>query len=185
MTEKKVSFEKEIMTATAKVGNDVIEDVEYFMLKRFTFPFEIKESKIKMEDFWYTITRPFRRAKLWIKDIFWEIRYGFERMFKGYDSVDVFETYSKFIRRYHKILNEFKNNHYTCPWEIPEDEWNDIIDKMLYHLHYMEEKNVEEELMRDVPDGWTPSGKIVYEIMNKHKDEFFKLFSEYFFNLWD
>ena len=46
-------------------------------------------------------------------------------------------------------------------------------------------ENVSEELEKDVSDDQTVSSKTVYEVMDKHKDTFFKLFSEYFYNLWD
>ena len=68
---------------------------------------------------------------------------------------------------------------------MTNEEWEAIVDEMLYHLHYMDERNVEEELERDVPKDWSPSQRNIDEIMDKHKDEFFKLFSEYFYNLWD
>lgn len=56
---------------------------------------------------------------------------------------------------------------------------------MIYHLHYMDEEHVIEELEKDVPDDWSVSQKIVCEVMDKHKDAFFELFSKYFFSLWD
>jgi enoyl-[acyl-carrier-protein] reductase (NADH) len=65
------------------------------------------------------------------------------------------------------------------------EEWDNVIDEMLYHLHYMDEENVIKELEKDVPDEWNASHIVVHEIMNKHKEEFFILFSKYFYDLWD
>ena len=48
----------------------------------------------------------------------------------------------------------------------------------------MDEWTVIQELEKDVPDNWSVSSETVYEVMDKHKNEFFKLFSEYFFYLW-
>lgn len=106
-------------------------------------------------------------------------------MFKGYDSVDTFETFSKFIERYTKILKDIRKCHYCYPGTITEYEWDNILDEMIYHLHYMDEEVVTEELEKDVPNDWVASNKTVYEIMDKHKNEFFKLFSQYFYDLWD
>lgn len=170
--------------ATAIVGKDTIENAEYFVFENITFEKE-KTFKGKVEDFCSTLAVPFWRMKNISKDTYWKIRYGFQRMFKGYDNMDIIELYSSFISKYTKVLNEYKKNRCGHPWELSNEEWNDILDKMIYHLHYMDEDNVENELKKDMPEEWIPSYKTVNEIMNKHKDEFFKLFSEYFYNLWD
>lgn len=169
----------------ANVGKDVIPDAEYIEFEYITLERE-KTFRDKFEDFWFVATMPFWKTKHWIKRTYWKIRYGFQRMFNGYDSVDTFEIFDKFVDRYIKILNKFRNNHDGYPINLQSnDEWNDVLDEMIYHLHYMKEDNIIEELLDGVPEGWTVSNKTVYEIMNKHKDEFFKLFSEYFYSLWD
>ena len=56
------------------------------------------------------------------------------------------------------------------------EEWDGIIDKMIALLNDMDECNPkydEEDYNKK------------YDEMNAAKDEFFKLFSEYFYNLWD
>ena len=169
--------------ATAKVGDDTI-DAEYFTVER-SFSENEKTFKDKLENWWYTIIRPYWRVKNRIRDVYWSIRYGFQRMFKGYDSVDTFETFAKFIDRYTKILTEYRKNHVGYVGTMTNEEWEAIIDEMLYHLHYMDEQNVEEELEKDVPDDWHACQKTIDCIMEMHKNEFFKLFSEYFYNLWD
>ena len=68
---------------------------------------------------------------------------------------------------------------------MTNEEWEDVIDDMLYHLKYMDEWTVIQELEKDIPDDWNASLKTVDEVMDKHKNEFFRLFSEYFYNLWD
>jgi hypothetical protein len=173
---------REFHTATAKVGKDIIENAEYFTFDYNWWP--PKSTKWYYE-LWNTITTPYYKAKWWLKETYWEIRYGFERMFKGYDSVDTFETFAKFIERYTKILTDLRKCHYGYPGNITEEEWDNILDEMIYHLHYMDEETVTEELEKNVPDDWSASNKTTYEILEKHKNEFFKLFSEHFFSLWD
>lgn len=174
---------RETHTATAYVGNDVIENVEYFIFDHSPL-WEPKKMKW-FEKLWDVFTTPYYKVKWKIRDVYWEIRYGFQRMFKGYDNVDTFETFAKFIERYSNILKDLRNCHYGYPGTITEEEWDNVLDEMIYHLHYMDEETVTEELEKDVPDNWNASAKTVYEIMDKHKNEFFKLFSEYFFDLWD
>lgn len=179
----KISIDN-IHKATAKVGRDTIE-AEYFTFEHFNWSTP-KEMNV-LEKVWNVITTPYYKAKWWIREVYWEIRYGFQRMFKGYDSVDTFETFAKFIERYTKILTEYRKYHCGIPMEFTEseEEWDNVIDEMLYHLHYMDEETVTDELEKDVPDDWSASMKTVSEVMHKHKDAFFELFSKYFYNLWD
>jgi hypothetical protein len=139
----------------------------------------------KLSDLWDTITLPFYRLKRKIRDIYWEIRYGFQRMFKDYDNVDIFSMDSKFIERYYKILTDFKKSLHGHPGRMSEEEWNKILDQMIFHLYYMDEEHIDEELCKDVPESWIPTWNTSGEIMEKHKNEFFKLFSEHFYDLWD
>ena len=177
-------MEKTFYKNNVEIGGEIFERIEYadysdsvaylrgLMDARFTL--------------WDRITIPFYTIKRKVRDIYWEIRYGFQRMFKGYDSVDTFDTFDKFIQRYTKILKEYRKHHYGFPMEFENsEEWDKIIDEMLYHLHYMDEETVTKELEKDVPDNWTAHGKSVYEVMRKHKDAFFELFSKYFYDLWD
>jgi predicted AlkP superfamily phosphohydrolase/phosphomutase len=171
-------------TATAQVGRDTIENAVYHEFE-FTTSEKATTFKDKLEDLWDTITCPFRRVRRWVIDTYWEIRYGFQRMFKGYDAVDTFDTFSKFVERYEKILKEYRSYHYGYPTNMTEEEWDAVVDDMIYHLHYMDEHNVEDELSKGMPENWHPSSITTYEIMERHKDEFFKLFSKHFYSLWD
>lgn len=177
---------RETHIATAKVGKDVIQ-AEYFTFDHSDWwkQKEFKTLKDKLENIWDIITTPFWKTKRWIKDAYWETRYGFQRMFKGYDFVDTFETFAKFTERYSKILVDYRKRHIGYCAEMTSEEWDGIIDEMIYHLHYMDEETVIEELEKDVPDNWSASYKTVGEILDKHKDRFFELFSKYFYNLWD
>lgn len=170
--------------AVATVGKDEIK-AEYFIFNHSDW-WTPKNMNV-FEKIWDAITTPYYKTKNWLRDIYWEIRYGFQRMFKGYDSVDTFETFHKFVERYTKILTEYRNKHCGIPMEFEnsEEEWDKVIDEMIYHLHYMGEQTVTEELEKDVPDDWTVSSKSVYEVMDKHKNAFFELFSKYFYDLWD
>ena len=168
--------------ATVTVGKDTIE-AEYFTYKHSDWWTPKKMNFF--EKIWDVITTPYYKAKWWTREAYWEVRYGFQRMFKGYDSVDTFETFSKFITRYTKILTAYRKYHVGYCSEMTEEEWDNIIDEMLYHLHYMDEETVTEELERYVPDDWSASYKTVNYILDKHKDAFFELFSKYFYHLWD
>lgn len=168
--------------AIATVGKDTIE-AEYFTYARSNW-WNPRKKKV-FEKVWDVITTPYYKAKHWIRDTYWEIRYGFQRMFKGYDSVDTFETFSKFIDRYTKILTEYRKKHVGYVGTMTNEEWEAIIDEMLYHLYYMDECHVIDELEKNVPDDWSASYNTVNPILDKHKDAFFELFAKYFYHFWD
>lgn len=173
---------KEEHKATATVGKDTIE-AEYFVFECSNW-WNPKKKNV-FEKVWDVITTPYYKAKWWIRETYWEVRYGFQRMFKGYDYVDTFETFAKFRERYIKILTDYRKHHVGYCCEMTEEKWDNIIDEMIYHLKYMDEETVTKELERDVPDDWVASYKTVNPILEKHKDAFFELFSKYFYNLWD
>lgn len=179
---KKVSINKEYKSI-ARVGRDTYYDAEYIEFDHSDL-WKPKEMN-KLEKIWDVIETLYYAVKRNVKKAYWECRYGFERMFKGYDSVDTFETFYKFIDRYTKILAEYRKTHIGYCGEMTNEEWEATIDDMIYHLYYMDEEHVIDELERDVPESWTASSKTVYEIMDKHKDAFFELFSKYFYHLWD
>ena len=171
-----------------KIGKDVIDRVEYLVFKRsecLEDKPKAKTLKRKLEAIWDTLSSPYYKAKREVRELYYKIKYGFQRMFKGYDAVDTFETYSRFIERYTKIIQDIKNHHNGYPAELTEEAWDIVLEEMLYHLYYMDEAHIENELEKDVPDDWAVNLKTVYEIMEKHKNTFFELFSKYFYNLWD
>ena len=176
----------EASKANVSVGRDVIENVDYLVFNRDKwFSNEAVGAKPSLKNTWDDFIIILRKYKFKIKDFYWKIKYGFQRMFKDYDNLDIFNTFDKFIERYTKILTRLKNCHHGYPGDLTEEEWTDILNDMLYHLKYMDEITVSSELEKDVPDDWMVDAKIVYEIMEKHKEEFFKLFSKYFYSLWD
>ena len=177
---------RENHTAVAQVGKDTI-DAEYFVFEHSDWwPSKHPETLMdKLEDLWYTITWPLRKIRWWLKDLHWDVHYGLQRMFRGYDEVDTFETFAKFIERYSKILTDYRKHHIGYCGEMTEEEWDATIDEMIYHLKYMDEETVIDELENDVPENWSVSAKTVSEVLDSHKDRFFELFSKYFYNLWD
>ena len=175
------NVEKTFIKSNVEIGGEIFEQIEYkdYSDSRTRFG-ELMDAKFTL---WDRITIPFLRLGHEVKDVYWKIRYGFQRMFKGYDFADTFDTFDKFISRYQKILTELKKNKCGYPMGMTEEEWDNILDEMIMHLYYMDEWNVIKELEKDVDDNWSCAS--VGVVMNRHKDEFFKLFSEHFYSLWD
>ena len=163
------------------IDNETIKNVKFTSYKDI---WENNPLKLKW-NLWDKITIPFYRVRRLIVDTYYRIYHGFQRMFKDYDDYDVFELFSSFTNRYSKILTDYRKTHYGHPCELTNEQWEAIIDEMLHHLKFMNETYVENSLCEGMPEHWLPDRLVVDEIMERHKDEFFKLFSKYFYNLWD
>ena len=93
----------------------------------------------------------------------------------GYDVYATWETCDWFVEKMKHIFNEYLTHHWGCPCEFETgEEWETIVRRMMSRLEKM--------------------GYLDYSIKDykKHiqerdiaKDEFFELFSKYFYNLWD
>lgn len=107
----------------------------------------------------------------------------------GYDEYATWETFDWFIDTMKEILTIYRNNHDGYPvfsWEDNETQeehekrYDEGLDKMLSLLDDMDEDNSKYET-----EEYDKELKKKYEEMYAAKDEFFKLFSEYFYSLWD
>ena len=134
--------------------------------------------------FWDRVTLPFYKGRRVLKDLFYECKYAFQRLVDGYDCRDVFNVDVGFITRYKKILENFKKYNNGYPSNMTYEEWIDIIDRMLYHLQFMDSCFVEDELYKFVGDGFFLVDDTVHKIVEEHKNKFFELFSKYFYSLW-
>lgn len=111
----------------------------------------------------------------------------------GYDEYATWEVFYWFIITMKPILQEYRNTHNGYPSVTfgysPEDlekqeqanvKYDATLDKMINLLDDMDECNPKYE-----SDEYMKNPVKQHEEMNAAKDEFFKLFSEKFWNLWD
>lgn len=162
---------------------------------------------IGLKDYWKNNKKNSLKWKL--KNLRWELRYAWRRAWYGYDDIDVIEIDCSFIERYKVILKDFRKYHcglFNVPEEyrdvfnkyfFNEEETDVIIDTMIYHLEMMDEDHVEKVLygMNIYDDEYsveeylntiTPERmKKVSFIMNQNKEAFMRLFSLFFWDLWD
>ena len=146
------------------------------------------------------------RLKVRVNELIWDIRYAWQRAWRGYDNADVFSIDSHFIERYKAILKNFNKTRH-CLFNIPEkyreqfngrlnftdEETSIIIDTMIYHLEMMNEDNVEKVLcgtnIYDKDYNWklrtVDDLKRIASVMNQNKEAFMKLFNDFFWDLWD
>lgn len=133
------------------------------------------------------------RGKYFWKN-FRDIHIFFERIFftlkHGYSPVAKWETFAWFIDVMKEILTNYRYNRCGDPILIDnyfnndgtenrdenEEANNKLFDRMIKLLNKMDERN---EIYYDMD--WEAKDRL----MNNAKNEFFKLFSEHFFSLWD
>lgn len=118
-----------------------------------------------------------------IKDIPIFIQRIFFTLKHGYSPVANWETFQWFIDVMREILTNYRHFRSGTPVIIDsgnEDEnieaYNKILDNMIDLLDKMDESNPIYNNMN-----WKEAG----EARENAKNEFFKLFSEYFYTLWD
>lgn len=117
----------------------------------------------------------------------------------GYDVSARWDTFSWFISTMREVLTCYKEQHYGVPIIVEnypvgiatsdeekkivddnEKQWNNIIDQMIELLDLMDECNPIYDQPEYQEDIWKTDREI-----NKAKEEFFQLFSKYFYYLWD
>ena len=134
------------------------------------------------------------RGKNWwrnLKDIPIFIKRIFFTLKHGYSPVAQFETFEWFMDVMKEILTNYRYNRMGSPVVIDnffdvkeensndvvnEEEYNAILDRMIALLDLMDEHN---QLYDDMD--WKEADKKKEDA----KNEFFKLFSEQFYGLWD
>lgn len=134
------------------------------------------------------------RGKNWwrnLKDIPIFIKRIFFTLKHGYSPVAQFETFEWFMDVMKEILTNYRYNRMGSPVVIDnffdvkeensndvvnEEEYNAILDRMIVLLDLMDENN---QLYNDMD--WKEADKKKEDA----KNEFFKLFSEQFYGLWD
>ena len=164
-----------------------------------------------LKDFFISSKKNKIRLKHFFRELRWELRYAWHRAWRGYDDVDMFECFEMFRRRMIRILGDFikhgngllnlpqESEHYNellekFPKGHFDEEGTELIYKtMIFHLQMMNEDYVEKILYgNNVYDDDYQVGsrsiedrKRIYSVMKQNKDAFMKLFSLFYYDLWD
>lgn len=129
------------------------------------------------------------RGKYWYKNIK-EIPRYFKLMHHlikhGYDEYATWETFGWFIDTMQDVLKVYRKNHNGYPifdcimgskeWDKLVKKYDSDIDRMIELLDLMDEGNEKYTDMHYIEK---------HDSIIAAKDEFFELFSKYFYNLWD
>lgn len=116
----------------------------------------------------------------------------------GYDKCAFWQIDDWFIQTIKPILVDYREKHYSVPIVIDnypyiacteedkimqkdnEEKWDGIINRMIELLDDMDETSPKYDV-DEYEHNWEKQNKEI----NAAKDEFFGLFSKYFYDLWD
>ncbi len=151
--------------------------------------------------------KPFKGAGLGCKltVIFVNLKYAWQRVWRGYDDRDLYDCNIMFRDRMKKTLESLRHEQFFRMWAVPEQYANDfenkwfsneqvdaILDTMLFHLKMMDDSYVEKLLYKEriLEMGYscnlTENEYIrIYTIRDQNKDAFMKLFNLFYWDLCD
>ena len=164
-----------------------------------------------LKDFFVSSRKENPKLRHFSRELLRELRYAWRRAWIGYDDVDFFECFEMFRRRMIKILDDFvKHGHGLLNFPQESEHYNELLKKflercfdeentkliyqtMIFHLQMMDEDYVEKILYgNNVYDDDYEVGcrniedhKRIYSVMRQNKNAFMKLFSLFYFDLWD
>ena len=114
--------------------------------------------------------RNLKDISIFINRIFFTLKYG-------YSPVAKWETFEWFTDVMKEILTNYRNNRCGSPIIVDDyDENIEVLDNMIDLLDKMDELNPIYDNM-----DWKEKDEAIVNA----KNEFFKLFSKYFYDLWD
>lgn len=128
-----------------------------------------------------------------IKTLYWELRYAWQRAWRGYDSTDVFELGYNFAAKMPELLREFKkyNNALFTNSEpfiiLTEEETDKVLDDMIFFFENCDEDHIYKRLFG--VDFWEEEydkdkWKAVRAELDRCQTEAMRLFSKWVWDLW-
>lgn len=167
--------------------------------------------KLGLKDFFKAAKNEKPKLRYFFKELRRELRYAWRRAWFGYDDVDMFDCFEMFRRRMIRILEDFikygtsllnlpkQSEHYEellkkFPEEYFDEEGTQMIyQTMIFHLQMMNDDYVEKVLYgKNIDDDDYEIGcrsmeeyKRISLVVRQNKDAFMKLFSLFYFDLWD
>lgn len=131
-----------------------------------------------------------------LREMMWELRYAWQRAWRGYDSTDVFELGFNFISLMPVLLREFRSKTIALlpdpdnPGKAhTEEETQRILDEMIFCFENCDEDVVWERVvgkpLSEISDyDILESTKSVSEEMQRNYKRAMELFSKYAWHLW-
>ena len=132
----------------------------------------------------------FNYSTLWdnIKYLPRTIKYRFQRASRGWADCDTWNMDFWFMKVMRPMLQHLRDTHTSHPGNLTEEAWNVVLDRMIFLLNEMDENTCSQQNVfwkgKD-KDRALEREMDICKYRNSCKDEFFRLFSKYFYDLWD
>lgn len=136
---------------------------------------------------------PWRYLSNWksnIKYFFRAFRNAWQRATRGYSNSDCWGVDYYLLYLLPSILTTFKKDNNGYPNSVGSmEEWDKILDKMIYHFTAAREgyENKYEDkytISKELRDKWLNEEHNIQEYKQKHLEEGFRLLTKYFWDIW-
>ena len=164
-----------------------------------------------LKDFFINSRKGKYKPRRFFRELRWQLKYAWSRAWIGYDDVDFFECYEMFRRRMISVLEDFiKHGHGLLNLPRESEHYDELLKRfpcgnfdeestelvyrtMILHLQMMDADYVEKKLYgNNVYDDDYKVGcrsiedyKRISSVTQQNKDAFMKLFSLFYYDLWD
>ena len=132
-----------------------------------------------------------RSLKMFFCNLFWEVRYAWQRAWRGYDDTDVFELAYNFTKKLPVLLKDFKKNNDLLFTNMDRqdgssltiEETNAVLDELIFYFENCELDAVCKRLYGD-KELSAQEHSIVVEEHRRCWDMAFQLFAKWSICLW-
>lgn len=129
---------------------------------------------------------------MWIFHRLWNIfivkcrklKWRYQRFIRGWADEDTWDIDWWFIKTLSPMLKKFKEDNDANPFKLSEEEWDTILDNMIYYLEGMNEEGAVNQLYGEGANLTVDDYKKISNHMATSKEKFFELFVQYFYDLW-
>lgn len=138
--------------------------------------------------FWDKLTSPFFRVAEYIRSKQRDFRYRCQRFKCGYASCDVWELRTWFVNTLRPMLEDLRIHHTGCPEDLTNEEWEAILVEMIKLLAIMDiwDDSAAKEYLGIRDDCFTcEAQKQISDVKQNATEQFFTLFSKWFWDMWD
>lgn len=124
-----------------------------------------------------------------ISDLFYKIKWGLQKIFRGYSDIEIWNLDDTIIDFVLPRLKVFRKQTNGYPPNLGSfEEWEDILDKIIWAFEYYNQDSTYFDLKEKYGDEKTETGRFryleEYEALEERAEEGFELFGKYFRNFW-
>lgn len=113
-----------------------------------------------------------------------QLKWRCQRFLRGWADEDAWDIDWWFIKTLSPMLKKFKEDNDGNPFKLSEEEWDKILDDMIYYLEGMNEDGAVNQLYGEGANLTVDNYKEISNHMATSKEKFFELFVQYFYDLW-